>query len=335
MSEQVPVGDIAPNPHNPRENFTNIDDLADSIEKQGLLNPVLVRPVGNGYQLVHGERRLRAIQALGRDAIEAEVRELDDETALEISITENLQREDVSPIAEARSYQQLMDEFGLTQTEAAERLGKSQPHISSRLGLLDLPDRLQQDIIRKILSPSQATELARVWGEYYLRDLVLDWDLSVRQIRSVVDDLQGGHGRVGITREWSADTLSAFWGYADDDVDTQTEVHGGDSGVRVIPTSFVDSDGKPVEKIAEGEVTSGLLWAKRNLAADRFDIYDGRFDDEPLLPIQIHWPTQKIIFGYNRLMIADTEGYTGDFEVEILWEASYFEWDSRVGSDGE
>lgn len=147
MVKELPVDDIQPNPRNPREQFNNIDDLADSIKEQGQLTPVLVRPVNGGYELVHGERRLRAMQSLGRDTIEGKVRDLSDKESLEKSITENLHREDVSPIAEARSYRQYIDEFDLTQAEAAERLGKSQPHISNRLSLLDLPEQLQEDII--------------------------------------------------------------------------------------------------------------------------------------------------------------------------------------------
>lgn len=338
MTEEIRVEDAAPNPRNPRERFDEkkISELADSIADKGLLQPVLARPKKDGFELVHGERRLRAVKQLGQETIKADIRDLSDREALEISITENLQREEVSPIAEARSYQLLIDEFSLTQGEAADRLDKSQPHISSRLQLLDYPESLQQDILRKIFSPSQASELARVWGDYYLRDLALDWDLSVRQIRSIVDDLQSGSRRIAVERQLSSETLSEFWGYADADTEAQTVVEGaGESDVRVIPTTFVDSEGEPVERISEGEVTSGMLWAKRNLPTDRFDIYDGEFESERLLPIQIHWPAQKILFGYNRLMIADSEGYTGDFEVEMVWPAEFFEWDARVTKEVE
>lgn len=335
MIKELPVGDISPNPRNPRENFNNIDELAESIEEQGLLTPVLVRPVDDGYELVHGERRLRAIQQLDQDHIKAEVRQLDDETALEISITENLQREDVSCIAEARSYQQLIDEFDLTQAEAADRLGVSQPHISSRLGLLDMPDRLQQDIIREIFTPKQAEQLARVWGEYWLWDIAVDWDLSVRQLRSIVDGLQAGDERVAIEQELSFETVGQFWDYADDDVEGRTKFRDEENAMHTQQVNYVDGQGQLIETVESGEVTGGILWAKRNLDTDTYDLYGGKFEGTPISPVQIHWPSHRIIYGYHRLMLADREGYRGDFDVEIVWPASFFEWESRVGVGGD
>jgi ParB family chromosome partitioning protein len=327
--EKIPTDEISKNPNNPRQNFNSskIDELAESVENQGLLQPVLVRPDGDSYELVHGERRLRAVESLERDKITARVKELTDEEALEMSITENLQREDVTEVAEARSYKMLIDEFDITQSEAADRLGKSQGHISNRLGLLELPDRLQRDILHKIFSPWQAKELARAWGEFYLRDLALDFDLTVKEIRQLVNELQNGADAVSIETTLSADALDAFWGVAGDDVNCTASVVGDDGVVeRGQPVKFVNGAGQPVTNLHIDEQTEMLLWAAEN--TDWVDLDTSDYDDPE--PIKIHWPGQRIIMGYERLALADDYDYDGDFDVEIIFPADYFGWGVRT-----
>jgi ParB family chromosome partitioning protein len=335
---EIPLDDIRPNPNNPREGLQGIDELADSIAQQGLLQPVLVRPDADEYELVHGERRLRAVESLGWDTIPSTVKELSDGEALEMAITENLQREDITEIAEARSYKQLIDEFDLTQTEAADRLGVTQGHISNRLSLLDLPDTLQENILYKILTPWQAKEVARVWGEYYIVDFVIDFDLSVTEIRRIVDDLQDGKDPIEHKQTWSSDTLGSFWGYADGIDGETTIVSGslGDPASRTIDrVDYVDGNGEPVTVLHEAETTAGLHWAKKNLNESPFNDMEPRLYDESdeINPIRIHWPTQQIVLGYNRLKLADEYGYTGDFEVELLFASDFFAWESRVIDD--
>ena len=135
------VSAIVPNPFQPRAVFdeVSIDELAASIREKGLLQPLLVRPVANGYQLIAGERRFRAAQRAGLDRVPISVREADDVEALELALIENLQRENLNPIEEARAFKRLGDEFDLSQEDIAMRVGKSRSAVTNSIRLLQLP----------------------------------------------------------------------------------------------------------------------------------------------------------------------------------------------------
>ena len=135
------IRSIVPNPFQPREVFdeTAIDELAASIREKGLLQPLLVRPAPNGFQLIAGERRFRAAQRAGLDRVPITVREVDDVEALELALIENLQRENLNPVEEARAYKRLSDEFDLSQEDIAPRASKSRPAVTNSLRLLQLP----------------------------------------------------------------------------------------------------------------------------------------------------------------------------------------------------
>lgn len=135
------IGSIAPNPYQPREVFDEaaIEDLAASIRAKGLLQPLLVRPAGNGYQLIAGERRFRAAQKAGLEQVPVTVREVDDVEALELALIENLQRENLNPVEEARAFKRLGEEFKLSQEDIAARVGKSRSAVTNSLRLLQLP----------------------------------------------------------------------------------------------------------------------------------------------------------------------------------------------------
>src|SRR3954447_24076699 len=139
----IPVGLIAPNPEQPRRHFdeATLAALAESIRQRGILQPVLVRPVAGGtYELVAGERRWRAAGLAGLDTIPALVRARDDAQALEVALIENMAREDLNPIEEARACAALVEELGLTREEVGRRIGRSRVAVSNLLRLLDLPD---------------------------------------------------------------------------------------------------------------------------------------------------------------------------------------------------
>jgi ParB family chromosome partitioning protein len=340
--QEVPVEQIAKNPNNPRQNVSEskIDELAESIDKQGLLQPPLVRPTGDGFELVHGERRIRAVESLGWETVAVNVEELSDADALELAITENLQREDVTPIGEARSYQMLIDEHGLTQAEAADRLGVSQADISNKLRLLDLPDELQDGILRKIFSPWQAREIARVWEEYHLDDLVLDFDLGVREIRSIVDGIEDGDDFVSIEREYSLETLNYFWDHPPeeipDDWDEQTEIMLPDGKSRYVDrVCYLDAFGEPIQFIYDTDTIHGLLWADRNLDDSPVDLKDEHHENVDTQPIKILWPRQRILAGYNRLDLANEFGYSGKLTTELVWSTDFFKRDHQVKLDKE
>jgi ParB family chromosome partitioning protein len=142
---QVPVELIAPNPRQPRRSFDQaaLQGLAESIAERGVVQPVLVRPVAGGtYQLVAGERRWRAAQLAGLESVPALVRSRDDSTALEVALIENMAREDLNPVEEARACAALVEELGLTREEVGRRVGRSRVAVSNLLRVLDLPDEV-------------------------------------------------------------------------------------------------------------------------------------------------------------------------------------------------
>jgi ParB family transcriptional regulator, chromosome partitioning protein len=162
---QVPVGSIRPNSRQPRRRLDGegIDELAESIRAQGLVQPVVVRasPEG-GYELIAGERRWRAARVAGLAAVPALVRETDERDSLLLALVENVAREDLSPVDEARGYAVLMDEFGLGLGEVAEQVGRSKPTVSNRVRLLELPDDLLGLVERGQLSEGHARAVLAV-----------------------------------------------------------------------------------------------------------------------------------------------------------------------------
>jgi ParB family chromosome partitioning protein len=163
---EIPVGSIVPNPKQPRQVFDEdaIDELKTSIQEVGFLQPIVVRELreSNGekqYELVMGERRWRAAQALGKEAIPAIVRETRDDAMLRDALLENIHRANLNPLEEAAAYQQLLDEFGATHEELARRIGCSRPQISNTIRLLNLPAQVQRRVAAGVLSAGHARAL--------------------------------------------------------------------------------------------------------------------------------------------------------------------------------
>ncbi|AEB12967.1 ParB/RepB/Spo0J family partition protein [Marinithermus hydrothermalis] len=190
---RVPLALIRPNPHQPRKAFdpAALEELAASIREKGLLQPLLVRPRGEGYELVAGERRFRAAQAAGLREVPVIVRDLDDREALELALVENLQREDLNPVEEARGYQRLL-EMGLTQEEIAKAVGKARSTIANALRLLQLPREALEALETGRITAGHARALLmlpedqRLWG---LRE-ILSRGLSVREAERLKDRLK-------------------------------------------------------------------------------------------------------------------------------------------------
>ena len=165
---ELPVGSIAPNPRQPRSVFDEEEmaELVHSIREIGLLQPVVVRPAGEGrYELIMGERRLRATQEAGLDTIPAIVRETADDALLRDALLENLHRSQLNPLEEAAAYQQLLDDFGCTHEVLAQRIGRSRPQISNTLRLLRLPPSVQRRVAAGVLSAGHARALLGLAGE--------------------------------------------------------------------------------------------------------------------------------------------------------------------------
>ncbi|MGP3533584.1 ParB/RepB/Spo0J family partition protein [Microbacterium sp. RD1] len=177
---------IVPNPRQPRTNF-DADDLAElvhSVREFGVLQPVVVRDLGDGqYELIMGERRTRAAREAGLDSIPAVVRDTADEHLLRDALLENLHRSQLNPLEEASAYQQLLEDFGITQEELASRIGRSRPQISNTIRLLRLPVPVQQRVAAGVLSAGHARAILSVEDETQMQrlaDKIVNEDLSVR-----------------------------------------------------------------------------------------------------------------------------------------------------------
>jgi ParB family transcriptional regulator, chromosome partitioning protein len=157
----IPMILLDTNPNQPRKSFSEeeLRELAQSIEENGLVQPVVVRKKGERYELIAGERRFRAFKLLGRDKIPAVVTEADDLTAAKYSLIENLQREDLNPYEEAAAYRTLIDEYGLTQEEAAAQVGKSRSAVANSIRLLDLPEDVLELLVGGELSAGHGRAL--------------------------------------------------------------------------------------------------------------------------------------------------------------------------------
>lgn len=192
--QELPMDSIVPNPFQPRSEFDDagISSLADSIEQVGVLQPILVRPDGDGaYQLIAGERRWRAAQQAGLTVIPAIVREVRDVSALEHAVIENLHRQDLNALEEAAAYQQLIDDFGFTQQQLAQRVAKSRPAVANTLRLLNLPPAIQGLLIDGRLAAAHARALLGVEDrveQQRLAEQAVAEGWSVRQVEQAVKE---------------------------------------------------------------------------------------------------------------------------------------------------
>jgi ParB family chromosome partitioning protein len=190
--EEIEVGAIKPNERQPRSTFDEdaLDELALSIAEVGLLQPVVVRRIGDGrYELVMGERRWRASQRAGLEVIPAIVRETHDDAMLRDALMENLHRQQLDPLEEAAAYQQLLDDFGATHEQLAQKIGRSRPHISNTLRLLNLPPAVQKRVAAGVISAGHARALLSIedhQAQERLAQRIVAEGLSVRAVEEIV-----------------------------------------------------------------------------------------------------------------------------------------------------
>ncbi|NME32725.1 ParB/RepB/Spo0J family partition protein [Ligilactobacillus ruminis] len=194
---ELNLGDIRSNPYQPRKTFdeTSLSELSDSIRKQGVFQPIIVRQSKvSGYEIIAGERRYRASKMAKRTTIPAIVRDLNEEEMMEIAVLENLQREDLTPLEEAQAYNTLMENLNLTQAQVSEKLGKSRPYIANYLRLLSLPKAVKDFLQKGSLSMGQARTLLSVKDKkklVALAEKTVKEGLTVRQLESIVNELNG------------------------------------------------------------------------------------------------------------------------------------------------
>jgi ParB family chromosome partitioning protein len=191
----VPVDHIRPNPHQPRSEFSEeaLDELAASIREHGLIQPITVRYLGEKrFELISGERRLRASKLAGIDEIPAYIREADDEQSMAFALIENIQREELNPLEVAVGYKRLLNEFNLTQAEVAQRVGKNRSTVTNMMRLLALPDFVQLALKNNDITAGHARALLPVEDEKHQKQLlskIIKQDWSVRQIEEAIRKL--------------------------------------------------------------------------------------------------------------------------------------------------
>ena len=197
-SVKLGINEIEPNRDQPRKTFDEdaLAELAQSIATHGVLQPLLVRPLtGGSYQLIAGERRWRAARMAGLSEVPVVIREMGDSEAMELALVENLQREDLNPIEEAKGFQLLMETYALTQEQAAERVGKSRPAVANAMRLLTLPDAVLAMVERGELSAGHARALVPLTDEAAVTALaqeIVKKGLSVRETERLVKTLLSG-----------------------------------------------------------------------------------------------------------------------------------------------
>ncbi len=196
---QLPIGQLFPSPLQPRRKFddSQLEELATSIRDKGVLQPLLVRMVGTGYEIIAGERRWRAAQRAQVHQVPALIKDLDDTEVLEVALVENLQRADLTPLEEAEGYQRLLDEFGHTQEILADLLGKSRTHITNMIRLLALPDPIKAMLDDGQLSIGHARALLGVKDAVALARKIVAKGMSVRQVEALVKQ----HGKASRPRK--------------------------------------------------------------------------------------------------------------------------------------
>ncbi|OBZ10327.1 MULTISPECIES: ParB/RepB/Spo0J family partition protein [Bacillales] len=191
---EISLSQLRPNPYQPRKTFDedSIKELAESIKQHGIIQPIIVRTVLKGYEIIAGERRFRASQFCGNPTIPAVVRSFTDQQVMEIALIENLQREDLNAIEVAIAYQALIDKFKLTQEELSMKVGKSRSHIANFVRLLSLPSEIKDNVSRGTISMGHARALVGIKDDKVqkeLADLTVSLEWSVRELEEAIQKL--------------------------------------------------------------------------------------------------------------------------------------------------
>ena len=191
--EEIVLSDIKPNPFQPRRIFDEdkINELAQSIKEHGVFQPIILKKVKQGYIIVSGERRYRAALKVGLKTIPSIIRQYEEAKVAEIALAENLQRENLTPIEEAEAYKIVMKSLNLTQAELAEKVGKSRSHVTNTLGLLNLPQEVQQLLLTNAISMGHARALSKLENQTQIIKLahrIIAHQLSVRQIEELTQE---------------------------------------------------------------------------------------------------------------------------------------------------
>ena len=266
--DEIAVDAVTPNPRQPRRTFDedSLDELAASITEVGLLQPVVVRALGDDcYELVMGERRWRASQRAGLEYIPAIVRETHDNDMLRDALLENLHRQQLDPLEEAAAYQQLLDEFGATHEQLAQKVGRSRPHISNTLRLLNLPPAVQKRVAAAVISAGHARALLSLedpQAQERLAQRIVAEGLSVRAVEEIVavgDDAPARAARKPTANKPVAPALRHLADRLSDLFETRVKVElGRNKGKIVVEFATIDD----LERIVKAMSPEGAMPAR-------------------------------------------------------------------------
>jgi len=254
---EIPIDLVSPNPRQPRTVFDPeaLAELVTSIREIGLLQPIVVRSVGSGYELIAGERRLRACREVGLARVPAIIRQTEDEAMLRDALLENLHRANLNPLEEAAAYQQLLDDFGCTQDELAQRIGRSRPQVTNTLRLLRLPAPVQSRVAAGVISAGHARALLGLQDPGAMENLaarVVREGLSVRSVEELVT-LQGQNSPTpGKGRTTKRKSKPASQGMADVVGDISQRLSDAlDTRVSVVGLRSAKARGRVVVEVAD------------------------------------------------------------------------------------
>ena len=240
---EIEVGRIRPNPNQPRLQFgeESIDELADSITERGVLQPILLRPHGDGYEISAGERRWRAAQRARLHTIPAIVRDIDDAATAEIALIENIQREDLNAIEEADGYKQLIDLHGHSQDDIGRLVHKSRSHVANLLRLLDLPQFVRDALVHGEISMGHARAVATAPDPEALAKEIIAKGLSVRQTEARARKIKKPPGELQLTERRGDADLEALERQLGDMLGIRVKVaHNGEAGTVTLHYNSLD-----------------------------------------------------------------------------------------------
>jgi len=243
---EIDIDRIQRGKYQPRQNFDkqSLQELADSIRSQGIVQPIVVRPEGGHFELVAGERRWRAAQIAGLQKIPAVIRDLDGKSAAAIALIENIQREDLNPLEEAHAFLRLIDEFDLTHQQVADSVGRSRASVSNLLRLLDLADPVKGLVNRGLLDMGHARALLGLirHDQIEVANIVVNRGLSVRQTEALVKQvLKGGSGKKSVIEKSDPD-IRRLETQISEKLGAAVKIKSGKQGSGQLVVSFHNSD---------------------------------------------------------------------------------------------
>lgn len=244
----VPIAQIKPNPHQPRTSEFDpekLQELAASIMEHGLIQPLIVTQDGDNYTLIAGERRWRASQIAGLKEAIVVVKEATPQEMLELALIENIQRDDLNPLEEGEAYRQLIEEFGLTQTQVAKRVGKGRPTIANLVRLLELPDQIKQAVIDGKISGSHARcllPLPTPEAQANAMSQIMKLNLSVRQTETLVRNLLADKKPTPKPKPTLPPEINALATQFEEQLGTKVDIQKGKKGGKVVIHFYSDED---------------------------------------------------------------------------------------------